>query len=296
MVRVLSLLALLLIVFSVTRLMVHALPGNPLETLVAESGTPLSPEVVRRELGLDRPFLPALAQDLSRAAHGDLGISLLSKQPIAPLIANRFLGTLQLAILGILLGAAAAVALGVLAAASPGGIADGICTLHGALMAAIPLPWKGPVLLLLFAVWIPIFPVDHHIALPAITIALGFSGFWARLIRERVRETLLTGAAPGARARGITEWKVLLKYGLTPASGALLAYLGTSFGSLLAGAFVTEVIFNWPGMGTLLVEAVLKRDYPVIESATFVAASACLAGTWLGDWAQAWVDPRKPIG
>ena len=107
-----------------------------------------------------------------------------------------------------------------------------------------------------------------------------------------MRETLTLGAATGARARGLAEPRVLLKYGLAPASGALLAYLGTQFGSLLAGAFVTEVLFNWRGLGSMLIEAVLKRDYPIVEAGTFVAASASFAGTLLGDWAQQVVDPR----
>ena len=134
---------------------------------------------------------------------------------------------------------------------------------------------------------------SRRLSLTRATLALVFSGLWCRLIRSRVRETLQFGAAQGARARGIPEWKVTLKYGLAPASGALLAFLGTQAGGLLAGAFVVETIFDWPGMGSLLIESVLRRDYPVVEGAVFLAAFASLAGSALGDWLQASLDPRS---
>jgi peptide/nickel transport system permease protein len=107
-----------------------------------------------------------------------------------------------------------------------------------------------------------------------------------------VRDTLRLGAAPGARARGLPEWRVLLKYAFVPGAGSLAAYLGTQLGGLFVGGILVEVIFDWKGLGTLLVESVLKRDYPVIEAATFVAASATLIGTFIGDSAQRRIDPR----
>lgn len=290
--RLISTLLLLLAIFAGTRALVRALPGDPLQTMVEETGTTIPEAELRSELGLDRPFLPALAQDLRRALHGDLGASLLSRQPVAPLLAERLARTLELSLAALALGLALSVSLGLASAAAPGGRADRFCTLYGAVAAALPTPWIGPALLVALALWIPLFPVGGRLALPALTLALSFSGLWARLIRERVRETLRDGAAPGARARGIPEWKVTLKYGLAPAAGPLLAYLGTQLGALLAGAFVTEVIFDWRGMGSLLVEAVLRRDYPVVESATFVAAAAALLGNWLGDELQSGADPR----
>lgn len=288
-------LALVMVIFIATRGMIRALPGNPLETLIAESGTALSTEVLREEFHLDEPFWKALKSDLNRAAHGDLGISITTRQPIAPLLWHRTIKTLELTILSVVFMILLSVSLG-LAAADPntslGRIADPFCTVYGAVVSAMPAPWIGPLLMVVFCVWLPIFPVGDHVLLPALTLSLSFTGLWSRLIRQRVRETLENGAAPGARARGIPEWKVLLKYGLAPCSGALLAYLGTQLGGLMAGAFVTETIFDWPGMGDLLITSVLRRDYPVVESAAFVAAVAALLGNALGNWAQTYVDPR----
>ncbi len=290
--RALTFLLTLVVIFAGTRALVHALPGDPLQTLLAESATQLPPEVVRRELGLDRPFLTALVDDIGRALRGDWGISLLSRQPIAPVLLERFQRTLELAAAASAIGIVFALWMGLVAAGNPGGRMDRFCTAYGGLMASVPMPWKGPLFILAFAVWIPLFPVDRHIALPAVALASGTAGYWARLIRARVREVLHDGAAPGARARGVPEWKVLIKYGLAPGAGALAAYFGTSFGGLLGGAFVVESIFTRPGLGMLLVDAVLKRDYPVVEAATFVAAATCLLGSWLGDLAQRILDPR----
>ena len=291
--RLLSIATLLLLIFAGTRALIRALPGDPAETLLSESGTTLPLPVLRAELGLDRPFLPSLAHDLRQFSHGDWGFSLFSQKPVAPIILERFGRTLELTALALGLGLSASLLLGLGAAAHPGGKADRLCELFGAITAALPTPWIGPLLLVLFSVELPIFPASQHPALPALTLALGFAGLWSRLIRERVGETLLTGAAPGARARGIPEIKVVLKYGLAPCCGALLAYLGTQAGSLLAGAFITEVLFGWHGMGALLLDSVLKRDYPVIEAAVFVGAAASFLGTAAGDALARAVDPRS---
>lgn len=289
--RAATLLAILLAVFALSRALVRALPGDPVETLLSETGSSIAPEALRAELGLDRPFLQAAASDLGRALRGDLGRSILSKEPIAPLLGRSLLRSAALTLAGLALGLLASLVLGVSAAAAPATRrsrwADRLCTLHGALAAAMPAPWIGPILMYALAVRLPLFPIGNHLALPAFTLAIGFSGFWARLIRERVRETLRFGAATGARARGLPEWKVLLKYGLAPASGSLLGYLGTQLGALLAGAFVIEVIFDWPGMGALLVDSVLRRDYPVVEAAVFAGAALALLGNALGDGMQA---------
>jgi peptide/nickel transport system permease protein len=295
--RLSGMLALLALAFVASRGLVRLLPGDPVATLTAETGSPLDADALRAELGLDRPFTAALANDARRAIEGDLGRSLLSRQPVAPLLAERFRSTLLLTLLSLALGGALALLLGLLAAPGAAGgplsrFADGVCTLHGALAAALPLPWIGPVLILAFAVRLRWLPLGGHVALPALALAIPFSGLWARLIRERVRETLRLGSAPGARARGLPEARVLWKYGLAPAAGPLLAYLGTQLGAFLSTGFVAEVVFNYPGMGSLLVDAVLARDYPVVEAAVFAGAACSLAGTWLGDTLQSAADPR----
>jgi peptide/nickel transport system permease protein len=284
--RFLSLLFLLFFVFIASRSLIRALPGDPLDTLMAESGTPFSKEILQDSLNLHRPYIQAIIEDLKKFSRGDFGKSLFNQQPIAPIVKMRFLKTAQLTGLSLLLGLILSLIIGLF-------LPDYFCTFWGAWTISFPIPWIGPVLLSLFAVKIPIFPVGGGLILPALALAIVLSGFWARLIRERVRESLRFGAAPGARARGVPEWKILIKYGLAPVSGSLLAYFGSQVGSLLAGAFVVEVIFDWPGLGSLLIDAVLRRDYPVIEAALFVGAATSLLGTWLGDCGQEIILEKK---
>ena len=297
--RAASLALSVLLVFAASRALIRTLPGDPVETLLGETGTALHREALLREFHLQDPFLPAVAQELNQALHGDWGVSLISRQAIAPQLRSRLVSTATLAALAVGLGLALSLLLGI-PAGSPqltGGhrLADQLCTVHGAISAALPMPWLGPILLYAFAFRIGWFPVSGGLWLPALALAVGFSGLWCRLVRERVRETLSAGAATAARARGLPEWKISLKYGLMPASGFLLAYLGTQLGLLFSGAFITEVIFDRAGVGSWLVDAVLKRDYPVVEAVVFCSAVFALLGSALGDTLQAWVDPRDEI-
>lgn len=291
--RLTALILVLLVVFAATRALVRALPGDPLETLIAESGTSIPAAQLRADLMLDRPFLPALVEDARRFAHGDFGTSLISRKPVAALVQQRFWKTLQLALLSFTLALAFSLFLGIRAAAKPGGPSDRICTFYGSFAAAVPVPWTGPIIMVAFCVWLPVFPTGGSVVLPAFTLAAAITGVWARLIRSRVTDSLRFGAVPGARARGLSEFTVLTKYAFIPAAGALVAYFGTQFGALLAGAFVVEIVFDWKGLGSLLIDAVLKRDYPVVEAATFLAASASLFGNAAGDWLQRRIDPRQ---
>ena len=288
-------LVILFLIFVGTRSLVRFLPGDPVQTLLADSGTALNEVAIREDLGLDKSFFPALIHDLKQAAHGDLGISLTTREPIAPLLGFRFLHTLELTIASLMLSLLICIPLGVAAAGRPGGKADRFCDGFGALSSSLPIPWIGPALIIVFSIWIHLFPIEKNIALPAVTLAITYSGIWARLIRLRVRETLEVGAAVGARARGISEWKIGLKYGLAPSSSALVAYFGTQVGVLLGGSFVTEVIFNWPGLGSLLVDAVLKRDYPIVEYGSFIAAVTCYLGTSSGDYLAHLIQGKRGI-
>jgi len=282
----------LALVFIGSRALLHALPGDPISTILAETGTPIAADELRHELGLDQPFFTSLRSDAARFLHGDFGRSILSREAIAPLVGYRFMNTVKLTFLSLLIGLPLSLGLGLLTAGNPGGLADRFCTAYGAVVASLPTPWVGPLLIWLLAVRFPIFPIGGSALLPALLLGFVFVGFWSRLIRERVKETLREGAAPSARARGLPEWKVTLKYGFAPCSGPIAAYLGTQIGSFLQSAFIVEVIFGYNGMGTLIIDAVLSRDYPVVQAGIFFAAASALLGTWCGDVAQAWIDPR----
>ncbi len=286
--RILVLIFSVFLIFSASRALIRFLPGDPLDTLMAETGTNLAKNSLREELGLDQPFVKALVLDLKKALHGNLGQSILSHQPVAPLLWQRFLHTLHLTFFALLLGLSISLFLGLWYEHF-----DGFCTFYGSLTAALPTPWIGPMLIYLFSVKLDLFPLNGSVWLPALTLAIHFSGLWSRLIRDRVKETLRLNPAQAARGRGIAEWKIKLKYGLAPASGMLLAFLGTQIGSLLTGSFVVEIIFDWPGMGSLLIDSVLKRDYPLVEAAVFLGALFALTGNLLGDFAQNLIQNRR---
>ena len=296
--RIFSIIFLAALIFAATKSLIRALPGDPLETMMAETGTSIPPEVLRAQLGLDEPLPHAVVRDLGRALHGDFGVSLITGQPIAPILWRRLGKTAILALMTLLISLASSLTVAALAVRGSGMIcraANRFCDVHAAIAAALPTAWIGPALMVVFCVWIPLFPIGDSWILPAITLSISFTGFWSLLLRDRIRDTLQLGFANPARARGIPEWKVILKYGLAPASGALLAYLGTQTGALLGGVFITEYIFDWKGMGMLLIEAVLKRDYPIVEAAAFFTAFFSLLGTALGDWAQsALATGREP--
>ncbi len=282
----------LLLIFTCSRGLVRLLPGDPAEAMLAESGSSLSVQALRAEFHLDLPFFPALWGDLRNAIHGDFGRSLVSKEPIGDILWDRMAATAMLVLTSLALALLISLPLGMLAAHRAGSFADRACTTLGAITSAIPSAWLGPVLILVFAVVIPIFPLGRHLALPAVSLAFQISGTWSRLVRNRVRDSLLIGASQGARARGLSETTVLWKYGLAPVASSLLGYLGMQIGFLMGGSILTEIIFDWPGMGSLLVDAVLKRDYPVVEAGVFLIAFFVLLGNLIGDALQYWSNPR----
>jgi len=282
----------LLVIFTCSRALVRLLPGDPAEAMLAESGSSLSAQALREEFHLDLPFFPSLFADLKNALHGNFGVSLISKEPIDDILWERMAATALLVLTSLAFALVISVPLGMLAARKPESFADRVCTALGALTSAIPSAWLGPILILFFAVLIPIFPLGRHLALPVLSLAFQISGTWSRLVRNRVRESLHIGASQGARARGLSEKTVLWKYGLAPVASSLLGYMGMQIGFLMGGSILTEIIFDWPGMGSLLVDAVLKRDYPVVEAGVFLISFFVLLGNLLGDALQYWTNPR----
>ncbi|MBI3534169.1 MAG: ABC transporter permease [Deltaproteobacteria bacterium] len=266
--------------------------------MIAESGINIPNDVLAEELGLNQSFFSSLKQDVISFTKGNFGKSLFSRLPIKDLIFERFQNTLFLTLLALVFSVSISLVFGVISSKSytqskiekyfyP------ICSIYGAWTAAMPMVWIGPMFLYLFAVLIPVFKTSDSVVLPSLTLAIVFSGFWSRLIRARISDELKLVSALAARARGVPEWKIKLKYAFMPASGALIAYFGTQMGSLLAGTFITEIIFNWPGLGSLLVESILKRDYPVVQAAIFLGAAVSLLGTAFGDFVASRIYLRK---
>ena len=269
--RLLGLLPTLLIVAVLVFLFVHLLPGDPARLAAGPEAGPETVELVRRDLGLDLPLPQQFVRFFSHALQGDFGLSIRTKRPVATEIAERFFPTFWLTLaamgwsvmLGLLLGMVSAVwrnqwpdRLGMTLAVS------GI---------SFPSFALGMLLMQLFAVqlgWLPTVGADswRHYILPSITLGAGVAAVMARFTRSSFIDILKEDYVRTARAKGLSETTVVVKHALRNALIPVVTMMGLQFGFLLGGSIVVEVVFNWPGMGRLLVDAVEMRDYPVIQA------------------------------
>jgi peptide/nickel transport system permease protein len=287
--RLLARAAVLLLVVIGTRGALRVIPGDPLDLLLDETGISLSREVMAADLGLDRPFLRSLLDDVPRYLSGNWGYSFISREPVLPTILSRFGTTVKITGLALLLAIPTSLLLSGRSSAGNPRVLPAFTTL---LTAAVPLPWLGILNTFLFSLWLPFFEISGSLFLAALTLAAGSVGLWSRLITQRVTDELETPATLAGRARGLSERRIRWAFGLRPALPGLLAYLGSQIGHLLTGSFVVEALFDCPGMGTLFIESVLKRDLPVVEGCVWLSTLTTLTLSAAGDTAQRLLDPR----
>lgn len=295
--RLLALVPTLIGVASLVFLLLHVVPGDPVDLMIGESAAPAARAELRSRLGLDRPLLVQYATWLAAAAHGDLGVSVRSGRPVAALIAERIPATALLALAACLVAASIGIPLGILAAATRGGGVDRLARIVSLAAVATPSFWLGPMLVLLLSVelgWLPVAGsgTAAHLVLPALTLGAGMSGILVRMTRAALLETLSDDYVRTARAKGASTMRVLVVHALPNAASPLLSVLGLQLGAVLAGSVVTETIFAWPGLGRLVVEAIQARDYPVVQGAVLVIATTTVLANLAAELAQAAVDPR----
>jgi ABC-type dipeptide/oligopeptide/nickel transport system permease component len=284
-------------------LILHLTPGNPALTV---AGPDAPPEVVREveiALGLDQPLHVQYARYLGRVVRGDFGRSIRSREPVFERLRATFPVTLTLAIVGVAFTTIVSVPLGILAAYhrnSPIDLATIFIVLTG---SAMPVFAVGLILLWVFAVRLRWFPLAGfaslttldgwwHIALPAVTVSTGTVALLARLTRSSMLEVLNHEYVRTARAKGVREVLVVVRHAFRNALLPVITVIGLQFGFLLSGAVITESIFSLPGMGRLLVQAILGRDFPVVQGAVLLAAVTFVLTNLLVDMLYAIVDPR----
>jgi len=278
-------------------LLLQLVPGDPVDVMLGESAHGADREALRRSLGLDRPAWRQLAAFVAGAARGDLGASIGSGQPVLTLLGERYPATLELTGAALLVALAIALPLGARAALRPGALADRTSLWLATAQTALPTFCLGPLLILVFAVELPWFPVSGRsgvasVVLPALTLGLGMSAVLARHLRGALLEALRLDCVRTARAKGLPPLRVFLLHALPNALTATLTVLGLQLGGLLAGAVVTETIFAWPGVGRLLIQAIGARDYPLVQGCVLAVALTYVAVNLLTDVAQAAIDPR----
>lgn len=294
------LLAVLPVVFGVlllTFLLVHLVPGDPVEVMLGESAPMADRTKLRAELGLDQPLLTQFAHYLQALSHGDLGRSIHSHQSISEMLLTRLPATVELALLALLIAISLGLPLGILAALKHQRWPDQAATLLSLTLAAMPSFWLGPLLMLLLAVWLGWLPVSGmnepaSIILPALTLGFGLAAILMRMTRASMLEILSEDFVRTARAKGMSERQVVLRHALRAALLPIVTVLGLQLGSLLAGAVITETIFGWEGVGRLLVESIEKRDYPVTQACVLVIALVYVLVNLATDLLYARLDPR----
>lgn len=284
-------------VLLLTFLLIHLVPGDPVEVMLGESASTADRVQLRSDLGLDQPLLQQFGSYLNKLAHGDFGQSIHTKAPIIELIKARYPATLKLALLSLLIGLLIGVPLGVYAALKANHWQDFVVTIVSVRLSAMPAFWLGPILMLIFAVWLGWLPVNGmdtgaSIILPAITLGFGLSAILTRMTRTSLLEVLHEDYVRTARAKGLTERAVILRHALRAALLPIITIVGLQMGSLLAGTVITETIFSWDGIGRLLVESIEKRDYPVTQACVLVVALSYVMVNLCTDILYRLADPR----
>ena len=281
--------------------LLHLVPGDPVDAMLGESARPADRTALRTALGLDRPLMEQYGRYLAGLARLDLGASFQDQRPVTAILAERLPATLILAAAALLLALLLAIPLGVLAARHRGGPIDGAAMGFSLLGIAMPNFWLGPLLILVFSLWLGWTPVSGFegpasLVLPAVTLGTALAAILARMVRASVLEVLGEDYIRTARAKGLTEFAVLRRHALRNAWLPVLTLVGLQLGGLLGGAVITETVFAWPGIGSLLVEAIQSRDYPVVQGCVLLISVLYVLVNTLTDLAYARIDPRIRLG
>ncbi len=292
------------VLFGVTTLvffLIHWVPGDPVAVMLGESASAADTEALRHALGLDRPLAEQWLGFLSGVLSLDLGSSLYYQQPVFTLLMQRLGATLELTVYAFAVAVVVALPLGLLAAARKDTGWDSTAMGFSLLGVSIPNFWLGPLLVMAFSLGLGWFPVSGRdgvlsVVLPAITLGTGLAAVLSRMVRSSLLEVLGEDYIRTARARGLGPRQVLVRHALRNAWLPVLTLLGMQLGALLGGAVVTEIVFNWPGIGALLVESIQRRDYPVVQGSVLLISLTYVLVNLATDLLYVKADPRIRLG
>jgi ABC-type dipeptide/oligopeptide/nickel transport system permease component len=284
-------------VLAVVFLLLYVAPGDPVQEMVGERADAATIARLRRELRLDEPLYVQFGHYAGGVLRGDLGRSYITNRPITRDVAERFPKTLLLAGAAMALASVSGIALGVLSARRPGGLADRAALGLAYVGISFPVYWVGLLLILLFAVtlrWLP--PSGYggvtYLLLPALALGSRSIAFLARVTRSAMLEVLGGDFVRTARAKGLSERAVVVRHGLRNALIPVITVLGLDFGYYLTGSILTETIFSWPGLGRYVVNAISRRDLPAIQGSVLFLSAVFVLVNLLTDIAYAKADPR----
>jgi len=303
--RLLASIPVVILVGVMTFSILHIAPGDPAVLMAGEEATPADVEAMRVALGFDKPFIVQFGKWSGRLLQGDLGTSIFSQHTIVSLMKPRIEPTLSLAIIAISLSIIIGVPMGVLAAWNQGSFVDRGVMVFAVLGFSIPVFWLGFLFIWAFAVKIHLFPAVGFVSitdgvfpflrsltLPALANAIPFSALVARMTRSTMVEVMQEDYIRTARAKGLTERVVNVRHGLRNAAIPIVTVVGLVFAGLVGGAVVTETVFAIPGLGRLLVDGVVRRDYPIVQAMLMVVAVSYVFVNLAVDITYAFLDPR----
>lgn len=281
----------------ITFLLLYVLPADPVRQIAGRSATPETVENIRRQLGLDQPFVVQYGRYLAGLFHGDMGRSYLQKTEVAALIMARLPATLLLMLGAIVAELAIGLSLGVLAAVRRGGALDQSLMITSFVAVSAPQFVVGLLLLYVFAVklgWFPIGGYGHvsNLVLPAMTLGIMGSGWYSRMMRSSMIDVLRSDYIRTARAKGLGRARVLALHAMPNAILPIIAMIGIDIGIFMSGIVVVESVFGWPGIGQLAWQAIQRVDIPIIMGVTLVSACAIVLGNLLADLVTPFIDPR----
>lgn len=287
------LLGMTIIVFS----MLHLAPGDPIDLIVGPNVTPEVRENIRHQYGLDRPVAVQYVSFVKRLLRGDLGQSILQHKPVAEIILEKFPVTLELGLTSLVISFLIAVPIGVKAAVKRNTVTDYGSMSLSLVGMSMPTFWFGLMLLYLFAYKLRLFPISgygtwRHLFLPAMAIGITDAALTARMVRSSMLEVIRQDYIRTARSKGLSEKAVINRHALKNALIPIITLLGLRIGWIMGGSVVVEIVFTRPGLGRMMVEAILSRDYPVVQGGMVVLTTAVILGNLLADVLYAVVDPR----
>lgn len=278
--------------------MTQFVPGDPAVAILGESASPAALEQLREDMGLNEPFYKQYWLFLERLfTEGSLGISTRTNREVLVEIGERLPNTLILTFGAVILSSVVGIASGVLAAVKRGTPTDVMVLVATTAGLSVPSFWIALLMIWLFSVnlgWLPVTGAGSwkHAIMPILTLSISSVATKSRLTRSSMLESMGQDYIRTSRAKGLGEKQVILTHALRNALLPVLTIIGLQFGALLGGAFITEVIFSWPGIGQLAVNSILQRDFPVVQGTVLLVAIAYIFTNLLVDIAYAWVDPR----
>ncbi len=295
--RILTFIPVLFGVVTAVFLIIHLVPGDPVVLMLGQNAQPADIAALRHQLGLDAPLHIQYLNFWRNIVTGEMGNSIYHREPVLSLVFMRLPATALLAGSALVLSLLLAFPLGIISALFQGKWPDYLALTISILGISMPVFWLGPLLIILFAIYLRLLPVAglgdwRHLVLPAFTLGFGLAAITTRMIRSAMIEVMNQDYIRTAFAKGLSRVQVVYRHAIKNALIPVITIVGLQLGALLGGAIITEVVFSYPGLGRLLILAILRRDYPLVQGCILVIAFLYLFINLMADLLYATVDPR----